>query len=156
MFTDDDFKAMMLLMTSNLDDSEKPCVGIFWYSPQRNELFGTVKAKEGDKNYATSGFGGMCTCKELHKDVWKKEFNKRRYSKNGNYGINLFVGDYKSKPRGRIFYKSETNEYFIMVGEWIEEYPEAIDCVVNEFKLSGHNYQFIKNFHWDIGNGFGD
>lgn len=83
----------------------------------------------------------------------KKEFNKRRYSKNGNYGINLFVGDYKSIPRGRIFYKSGTNEYFIMVDEWIEEYPEAIDCVVNEFKLSGHNYQI---FHWDIGNGFGD
>ncbi len=57
MFTDDDFKAMMLLMTSNLDDSEKTCVGIFWYSPQRGELFGTVKTKEGDKNYVTSGFG---------------------------------------------------------------------------------------------------
>ena len=42
---------MYKLMESSLNDEDKPCVGIFWYSPAREECFGVVKAKDGDSNY---------------------------------------------------------------------------------------------------------
>ncbi|MCQ2219019.1 MAG: hypothetical protein MJZ33_11180 [Paludibacteraceae bacterium] len=154
MVTEDELNEMMRLMTESLDPKDKPCVGIFWYSPARNELFGVVKAKKGDKNYVSSGFGGMATCRDLHKDVWKKEYNKNKF-KDGSK-INLFIGDYKDKPRGRIFYSESKNHYIIMVGSWVDEYEAAKQCIIDEFKLNGHCFEFVKNIHWEIGNGFGD
>jgi len=146
--------SMFKIMESNLKESDKPTVGIFWYSPARVECFGVVKAREGDSNYTPSGFDGMFTCKELHKYVWKKEYNYRKFHPSDE--VNLFVGDYKDKPRGRIFYDEDENTYYIMVGDWIDDYPEAKGCIVREFNLNGSRYSFEKDFHWDIGSGYGD
>ena len=136
------------IMESSLTDGDKPCVGIFWYSPARKECFGVVKSKEGDSNYIKG------TCKELHKYVWKDKFNYFKYHKNA--GVNLFVGDYKDKPRGRVFYDDEDNTYYIMVGSWIKDYPEAKQVILNEFNLNGCHYSFEIDMHWEIGMGYGE
>ena len=143
---------MLKLMESNLKDSDKPCVGMFWYSPARVECFGVVKAKEGDDNYVKSGVKGMCTCKELHEYYWKREYHRYKY--HPELGVNLFIGSYVDKPRGRIFYNIEENLYYIMTGSWINDYPEARECILREFNLNGFQYTFQQSRHWDIGVGF--
>lgn len=140
-------------MESSLHDEDKPCVGIFWYSPANKECFGVVKARKGESNYVKSGFGGACTCKELHKYVWKKEHN---YDKFHDTEKTYFKGDYKDKPRGRVFFSEEDNKFYVMVGSWINDNPDAKKVILDEFNLNGFSVEFVENFHWDIGNGFGD
>ena len=84
----------------------------------------------------------------MHEDVWKKEYHRQRY-KNGNIGP--YVGAYEMTPRGRIFYNPETKVFTIAVGSWIEQYPQAVPIIVNEFNLNGTEYVVKTAQHWDIG-----
>jgi hypothetical protein len=144
---------MYKLMESSLNDEDKPCVGIFWYSPAREECFGVVKAKDGDSNYKYDK-DGLASCSELHKYVWAKEYNYRKYHPSDE--INLFIGDYRYKPRGRVFYDYEENKYYVMTGHWIYDYPEARDVILREFNLNGSPYEFGIGIHWEIGMGYGE
>lgn len=148
-FSDAELDEAMKLMASNRGKDEEPKVGIFWYSPQRDELFGvrSHRASEYVKANARTEFGTV-SCAEMHEDVWKKEFHKQKY-KNG--GIGPYVGAYEMTPRGRIFYNPETDEYTIAVGEWINQYPQAIAMIEEEFNLQNTNHSVKTAHHWDIG-----
>ena len=52
--------------------NEDPKVGIFWYNPQRNELFGVVALSLDDPEVTSSGNGK--TCRILHKKKSKLFF----------------------------------------------------------------------------------
>lgn len=139
----------MNLMASNRGKDNEPKVGIFWYNPSDNELFGVRSHRVTDyvKPNSRTEFGSV-SCSEMHEDVWKKEFHRQKY-KNG--GIGPYVGAYEMKPRGRIFYNPETEVFTIAVGSWIEQYPQAVELIVEEFNLKDTTYEVRTAHHWDIG-----
>lgn len=147
--SDKELDEAMRLMQSNRGKGNEPMVGIFWYSPQREELFGVRSHRISDytKANARTEFG-LISCSEMLEDVWKKEFHRQKYK---NDGIGPYVGAYEMTPRGRIFYNPDTEVFTIAVGSWIEQYPQAVPLIVEEFNLAGTNYEVKTAQHWDIG-----
>jgi hypothetical protein len=138
------------IMKENLHN-EDPKVGIFWYNPYKNELFGVVALSLDDPNNSKTPNG--ITCKILHKKKWQIEYNRLKFKEKltNTYPYN---GDYKDKPRGRIFYKD--NIFYVMVGSWIydDENYKAIDLIEETFDLTNENVEILDDFHWDIGSGW--
>lgn len=148
----EEMKAMMDIMDANLTEQENPKVGIFWYSPRLQDVFGVVSVDA--KQQAQIEKRALVTCKELHKYVWKKQYNYYKY----HGGSDLFVGDYKDTPRGRIFYVPKEDRYDIMVGSWIKEHPEAEAKIKEAFDLTDPklNVEVKIGIHWEIGMGYGE
>ena len=150
--SDEHIQNTMDVMSSNLDTQEKPKVGIFWYDTRDKVLFGVVAVDKDSFSKPNVG-GGLISCRELHKAVWAKGFNKQKFKLNG---VGPFVGDYKDTPRVRIFYNPQTNHYTINVGSWIREHTECIDEILSEFNLENEDFSVEIAPHWDIGCGWGD
>lgn len=137
-------------MAAHLDSQDNGKVGIFWYDKNTKSLFGVVAIDKDSFSKPNVG-GGLITCYELHKKVWQKGFNKQKYKLDGK---GPFIGDYKDTPRGRVFYNPHTDTYEIKVGNWINDYPEAIGEIIDEFDLENYKYEVMTDYHWDIGNGW--
>ena len=139
----------MRLMQSNRGKGDEPMVGIFWYNPQQDELFGVRSHRISDytKANSRSEFGSI-SCSEMHEDVWKKEYHRQKYKNNG---IGPYKGAYEMVPRGRIFYNPDTEVFTIAVGGWITQYPQAVELIVDEFNLRNSTYAVKTAHHWDIG-----
>lgn len=148
--SDEDIKNMMDVMRANMNTQNNPKVGIFWYQMVGKRLFGVVAVDKDSIKRPNVG-GGLITCNELHKDIWKKKYHKQKYKNNGQ---GPYVGDYKDHARGRVFYNPAKDEYIVTVGSWIDECPEAKEAIIDEFNLAGTNYKIEKNIHWEIGNGW--
>lgn len=148
-FGDAELEDAMNLMASNRGKDDEPKVGIFWYDPRKSDLFGVRSHRVSDylNPNSRSEFGSV-SCSEMHEDVWKKEYHRQKY-KNG--GIGPFTGAYEMTPRGRIFYNPDTNVFTIAVGSWIEQYPQAVELIVDEFNLRQSRYEVKTAHHWDIG-----
>ena len=148
-FDDKELENAMNLMASNRGKDGEPKVGIFWYNPRHNDLFGVRSHLLSDylKPNSRSEFGSV-SCSEMHEDVWKKEYHRQKY-KNG--GVGPFTGAYEMVPRGRIFYNPDTDVFTIAVGSWIEQYPQAVELIVDEFNLRQTHYEVKTAHHWDIG-----
>ena len=142
----------MRVMATNRGKGDEPKVGIFWYSVAQKELFGVVAHKHSDY-VKPNARGGLITSSEMHEDVWKKEFHRQKYKKNG---VGPFKGEYQWKPRGRVFYNPAEDQYIIGVGAWIDEYPEALDLIYEEFDLPRENTVLEKASHWDLGQTWND
>ena len=149
---DDLYRRAMAAMDATLGEQENPKVGIFWYSPQLQDVFGVVAIDAATA--PKSGHSGLRTCKELHKYIWKKQFN---YDKAHNIS-SPFHGDYKYTPRGRVFYDDELDEYHVMIGAWINDCPEAKEKIRAAFNLTDPNLHvtFQRGIHWEIGMGYGE
>ena len=145
-------KRAMDAMDATLGEQENPKVGIFWYSPQLQDVFGVVAIDAATA--PKSGHSGLRTCKELHKYLWKKQYN---HDKAHNIQ-SPFVGDYKYTPRGRVFYDDELDTYHIMVGAWLNDHPEAKPLIRAAFNLTDPNLHvtFERGIHWEIGMGYGE
>jgi len=148
-FGEEELNDAMNLMASNRGKGDEPMVGIFWYSPQLNELFGVRSHRVSDytRSNARSEFGSV-SCSEMHEDVWKKEYHRQKYKNNG---IGPYNGAYEMTPRGRIFYNPDTEVFTIAVGSWITQYPQAAELIVEEFNLGNTTYEVKTANHWDIG-----
>ena len=59
------YQRAMDAMDATLGEQENPKVGIFWYSPQLQDVFGVVAIDAATA--PKSGNSGLRTCKELHK-----------------------------------------------------------------------------------------
>ena len=131
--------------------NDNPKVGIFWYNPSRNELFGVVALSLYDKDVVDCPKGK--TCRILHKTKWKKEYNKLKFKKD-NQNTFPYIGAYENKPRGRVFFKD--NKFYITVGHWIhdDENYRVIDLVEKEFDIDREDSEVIVDHHWDIGSGW--
>lgn len=145
-----DEENMMAAMRVNLDKQDNPKVGIFWYQQTGKRLFGVIAVDKDSIKKPNVG-GGLITCFELHKDVWKKRFREQKYKNNG---VGPYTGDYKDHARGRVFYNPNTDVYQIGVGSWINESPEAKDMIIEEFNLQNQKYEFKIIIHWEIGMGW--
>lgn len=143
---------MLDAMSSNLNSQDNPKVGIFWYSPRYNDVFGVVAVDAAKQSMIEKG--NMVTCTELHKYVWSKQYNYHKY----HGGSNVFAGDYKDTPRGRVFWDRSSDEFIIMVGSWIDDYPDALPKIKRAFDLDGDGVDVVvkKGIHWEIGMGYGE
>lgn len=148
-FSDDELDKAMRLMEANRGKDGEPKVGIFWFDPRHNDLFGVRSHRVSDylKPNARSEYGSV-SCSEMHEDVWKKEYHRQKYKNNG---LGPYVGAYEMTPRGRIFYNPETEEFTIAVGSWIEQYPHAVALIEEEFNLKDTKHSVKTAHHWDIG-----
>ena len=149
---DDHIQNTMDVMSQTLATQENPKVGIFWYDSRTKSLFGVVAVDKDSFSKPNVG-GGLITCRELHKYVWAKGFNKQKYKLDGK---GPFVGDYKDTPRGRVFYNPSNDQYIINIGSWINKHTECIEEILDEFELRNQNYRIEIAPHWEIGCGWGD
>jgi len=131
--------------------NEDPKVGIFWYNPSKNELFGIEKYSLDDPNVTSCPNGK--TCKILHKKKWEKEYRRLKYKEKLDNTF-PYIGAYENKPRGRIFYNNGI--FNITVGSWINDNEnwKAIDLIEEEFDLTNEETRIIEDNHWDIGSGW--
>lgn len=138
------------LMSENLHNKE-PKVGIFWYNPDRNELFGVVKLTLDSPEVSTCSRG--LTCKILHKQVWQKELRRLKY-KEKQENTFPYIGRYEDKPRGRVFYKDGV--FQITVGSWINDHENyrAIELIEKEFDITNEDTEIVEDSHWDVGCGW--
>ena len=137
------------VMSENLDNQDTPRIGIFWYDIRNDDLFGVVSSQLSEARVSK----GLASINTLHKDYWKKQYNKLEF-KNNDKEIYPFVGRYQDTPRGRIFYDVLNNLFVIKVGSRIDEYHNAKQLIVDEFNLNGENYKFEIDQHWELGYGW--
>ena len=141
------YQEAMDTMARNRGAGDEPKVGIFWYNATRKELYGVVSHKRTDYLRPNAG-GGLITCSEMHEDVWKKLLRRQKYHGDGT---GPYKGEYQMKPRGRVFYQPADDQYIIAVGTWIDQSPEAIEQIIDEFDLPREKTIVKKASHWDIG-----
>ena len=136
------------LMIENNQYQDDPYVGIFWYDTDQDDLFGVKMTLAEDVSfyYSTLFNANVKTCKPLHYKVWEKEFHRGKDKR--------FQGDYTKIPRGRVF-EIENVGFIVTVGEWINDYPQAKELIIDEFQLP-ENTEFKVDSHWNIGHGWSD
>ena len=139
--------AMEVMLVNDLVQ-EEPYVGCFWYDPINNELFGVNKTLHCDVPYYHSNQfnNNVRTGRALHKNIWQKEFYRAKDKR--------FLGNYTLVPRGRVF-EFENDGFYVFVGNWVNEYPQAKQEIIDEFQLP-ENANFVVDSHWDIGHGWSD
>ena len=59
--------------------------------------------------------------------------------------------DYLRPNAGGVFYQPADDQYIIAVGTWIDQSPEAIEQIIDEFDLPREKTIVKKAPHWDIG-----
>jgi len=134
-------------MKDNFDIQYNGKVGIFWYDPKNDELFGVNKIEPSS---LVSNAGGQKTISTLHRAVWQK--NKQRDKGKGKLN-SVWSGDHTQIPRGRIWQDESGGQLYVTIGNWIETYPQAKELIIDEFDLP-QDVEFRYDIHWDLGHGF--
>ena len=145
----EDVNALKELMAENIQHQDDGEVGIFWYDPENDELFGVKSADVNDVPFYKSNlFNGkeVKTCRPLHYKVWEREYYRGKDKR--------FRGDYTLVPRGRVFFVKDEG-FIVVVGEWINDYPTAKNIIIDEFNLPDQT-EFKIDEHWAIGHGWSD
>lgn len=140
---------MRQIMKENNNYVGEPCVGIFWYDTNENELFGVRSNLAEDTKYYYSDMLNQYvrTTKFLHYAIWQKESNRGKDER-------FQTLDYTKYPRGRIF-EVKDKGFEVYVGNWIKDYPQCKQLIIDEFDLP-QNTEFIIDAHWDLGHGWSD
>ena len=142
-------KAFMDTMSKSRPKQRNPKVGFFWFDVGTRKLFGVhTEIADGLKAYKSPEFDNKLvkTSDLLHEEFWDE---KVRFDEDPK-----FKGDYTKVPRGRIF-QVEDN-FVITVGDWIKDYPEVIDLVIERFDLPKDKTTSQVAYHWNIGSGWSD
>lgn len=137
------------IMAENNKFVDDPCVGIFWYDINDDDLFGVYSVLAADMQFYPSSYfnANVRTCRVLHYQEWSREQHKRK--KNPK-----FLGDYTKVPRGRVF-EIEGRGFIVCVGHWINDYPQAKELILDQFRLPDDT-EFVIDSHWDLGRGWSD
>lgn len=144
---DRDFVIQTMRETFEYGEEKHPQIGIFWYDPKKDELFGVNKCDAEDCDWVTNSNGEKIkSYKLLHKNVWKKESYKGKDKR--------FFGNYTMTPRGRVSQYKDKG-FVVMIGSWIKDYPFVKDDIIYDFELP-EDVEFIIDHHWDIGNGWNE
>jgi len=136
---------MMDSMRANFNNQDVPNVGIFWFSPKSQELFGIAKIPTCDRQF---DFRGLKTISTLHKDFWTKQYHKDKALGRPT----AFHGDYTQTPRGRVWEQKDVG-FIVTVGEWFKDYPIAKKLIQIEFDLP-ESTEYRIDDHWNIGSGW--
>ena len=116
--SDKDHKAQMEDMKSF--DEQMPCVGIFWYDPEDNTLFGVRKKELTPQMVEEAAEKGkpFINYPQLHRQVWAKEYFRAQ----AKHLDTKFKGDYTQVPRGRVAWTID--KFIVLVGKWAEPIQE--------------------------------
>lgn len=146
---DVEINAFRELMKANNENVDEPQLGIFWYDPNKKELFGMRQCLAKDVPFSESDYfkGNVRTCSPMHYQVWSKEYHRKKDRRFSSPNFTLI-------PRGRIF-EEEGKGFFVCVGSWINKYPQARELILDEFDLPSDT-EFRVDSHWDIGHGWSD
>ncbi|GHU95987.1 hypothetical protein FACS1894156_6430 [Bacteroidia bacterium] len=139
--------AVMQTMRDSMDEQDKPKVGIFWYDPQTDELFGVTKINAQDLQF---DHNGLKTVSSLHRDWWKKQ--QMRAKAKGQLS-SIYLADYTKVPRGRIF-QTKDEAFQIMCGSWVND--QIVELVTDEFDLQEQSVSVVIDEHWEIGHGWSE
>jgi hypothetical protein len=134
-----------IMKTYNSNDV--PQIGLFWYNPEKKKLVGVYKDRYDivwEQQKKKGSKYPIVSYPVLHKDLWHEVVASKQ----------LPSGDYTEIPRGRIWFYPETFEFKIMIGKWIEDYPEAKNLIIKEMNLEKVNPVFAYGKHWDLGSGW--
>lgn len=138
-------EAFIKTMEENFNNQDDSYLGTFWYLPQENRLFLVQKASASDLRLNQNH---QKTTSKLHVTIWQHEKNRAK-----SKGLSWKYGeDYTKIPRGRVWF-SEEEGFLVTVGEWINEYPQAKELILDEFELPPTT-QFKIDPHWNIGSGW--
>ena len=137
------------IMKENNDFVGDPCVGIFWYDTENDELFGVRSNIAEDIPYhkEVGTDREIRTTKFMHYAVWQKESNKGKDKR-------FQTMNYTKVPRGRVF-EVKNQGFEVYTGKWIEQYPDCKQLIIDEFDLP-QDTEFIIDTHWDLGHGWSD
>lgn len=144
---DDTTNSALEVMIDSNDKQDDAYIGPFWYDPKKKEVYGNVMTLASDKPFYTSNGKNIKTGNALHKNIWAKEEHRKKDKR--------FQGDYKLKPRGRVF-EVENEGFKVYTGNWINQYPEAKEEIIDVFQLPKDNTEFVIDEHWDIGHGWSE
>ena len=130
-------------------DEQMPCVGIFWFDPDDNTLFGVRKKEITPKIVEEAAEKGLpfINYPHLHRQVWAKEFFKAQAS----HAETKFKGDYTQIPRGRVTWTID--KFIVLVGHWAEPILDKLTTLVEE-EFSLPYFEFVYDEHWDLGHGW--
>jgi hypothetical protein len=145
--SEEERKNIINSMSDNFTSQDDPKVGIFWYLPEKDELFGVSKVNAQELQFNSNG---IKTISVLHKSWWQKQKN-RLISKKKDPGI--FIKDYTDIPRGRVFQRKE-GTFQLMCGSWITD--DIVEMVKEEFDLQNVPFERIIDEHWEIGHGWSE
>ena len=114
-------------------DEQMPCVGIFWYDPEDNMLFGVRKKELTPQMVEESRAKGV--------DVI-------------DYTISSLLhqpSDIKQRECGRVAWTID--KFIVLVGKWAEPIQEQLtELLEQEFSLP--YFEFVYDEHWDLGHGW--
>lgn len=129
------------------------------YNPQ-----GALRHFQGPESKVSENYNGNQVFYHLHCDVWddiKNHYYNRfaEYIPDEKYPIedeNPFsADDYTRVPRGRI--TGTPTEYRVYHGAWMDEDFDYIkQLILDEFELDEDETTFVYDYHWDLGNGWGE
>lgn len=149
--THEEHEAYIDAMRQNVGYKPEPEVGIFWFNPEENDIFGIAKDPISNVGFTANG---VRTGKVLHRDYWLKLRNKDviRGKSDG-----IFFQKYTKVPRGRVF-QLRDGTFQINVGSWINSTDRELlmKLIINEFNLDGEKVKIQEDEHWDIGRGDSD
>jgi len=139
-------KSLMKEMASFEEIKDEPSVGIFWFSPEKQDLFDVSSVPVSTlKN-------GLNTIPKLHKNVWAKNYYK---AKAKGLKDSIYFTDYTQIPRGRVWYDRKTGEFKITVGSWYKQYEQILTPLLQiEFNLTEFKYEV--DSHWELGHGWSE
>lgn len=145
--TREEHEAMMADMQTF--DEQMPCVGIFWYDPADRVLFGVRKLELTPKMTEEAADKGLpfINYPHLHRQVWAKEYFRAEAKQEET----KFRGDYTQVPRGRVAWN--VNKFIVLVGQWAKPIEQELGALVEkEFSLP--YFEFVYDYHWDLGHGW--
>ena len=110
-------------------DEQMPCVGIFWYDPEDNTLFGVRKKELTPQMVEEAAEKGkpFINYPQLHRQVWAKEYFRAQ--------------------------AKHLDTFIVLVGKWAEPVQEQLtELLEQEFSLP--YFEFVYDEHWDLGHGW--
>jgi len=145
---ENEHEELIQTMKQSFDSQDEPKVGIFWFNPDKDELFGIYKTpvSKADMNNQ-----GRKTINILHRKVWETEQKKANVLGKEN---TVWQGDYTEVPRGRIF-QYPSGDMVVLIGSWIDNYSYLPKLIMIEFDLP-ENTTFMVGQHLELGHGWSE
>lgn len=145
--SDEEYKSIIDIMRQYKDAADKPQIGIFWYSPQKDELvdvylqdFDSVELHPNGKRIST----------KIHQKIWEKNYFRARAKQDADK-LAYYEQDYVWIPRGRVNFNEKENRFEVMTGDWIDKYPPLKSDIIMEFQLPAERTVFLKGEQWQLG-----
>lgn len=150
--TSDDYNSIIDTMRHYKDADDKPQIGIFWYSPENDEL---IDVYLQDFDSVSPNHNGRRISTKIHQKVWEKNYYRAR-AKGDAKKMAYYEQDYVWRPRGRVNFNEKNDLFEVMIGDWFDSYPSLKRDIIEMFQLPAAKTVFLKGEHWQLGHGWSE